>query len=101
MRVIVIDASEPKREINILQELKDKLNIIEPLNAWKKEPIIFDLIVKKLKEKDKTIVIDESEYLSPKALDLLRYLHQKTGVTVVLWNRGALVERMAKIQTVV
>ncbi len=66
----------------ILQELCEVLNI-EGL-ASRSNHVMMKAIINKLTGSDSLIIIDEAELLSLKSLELIRRIHDKAGVGVVL-----------------
>ena len=46
--------------------------------------ILFEQVVKKLKGSNRLLIIDEAEHLSVKTLDLVRRLHDRTGIGIVI-----------------
>lgn len=66
----------------LLNELCNKLGIV--VSGSKSNHHMMDLIVEKLKGSERLLIIDEAELLAYKPLEILRRIHDKAGMGMVL-----------------
>ncbi|QQS35742.1 MAG: AAA family ATPase [Ignavibacteriales bacterium] len=75
---IEVDAAYSTKELMVEIHERVGFNAKGHLNSLKKD------IIKKLKNTGRTIIVDQFEYLPDKAIELLRTIHDKAGVGLVL-----------------
>lgn len=66
----------------LLTELCNKLGIV--ITGSKSNHHMMDLIVEKLKGSERLLIVDEAELLAYKPLEILRRIHDKAGIGMVL-----------------
>lgn len=66
----------------LLNELCNKLGIV--VSGSKSNHHMMDLIVEKLKGSERLLIIDEAELLAYKPLEILRRIHDKAGIGIIL-----------------
>lgn len=66
----------------LLTELCNKLGIV--ITGSKSNHHMMDLIIEKLKGSERLLIIDEAELLAYKPLEILRRIHDKAGIGMVL-----------------
>lgn len=76
----------------LLLELCNKLGIT--LGASRSNHAMFDAIIEKLKDSERLLIIDEAELLSYKALEIIRRIHDKAGIGVVLAGMPQLIANL-------
>lgn len=64
----------------LLQEVAQEIGV----HSYGKHHEITKRIISKLKGSNRMLVIDEAEYLTPKSLDILRRIHDKAQIPIVL-----------------
>ncbi|MGC8771778.1 MAG: AAA family ATPase [Brevinematia bacterium] len=77
---ILIEADPCYNVNSVLEEVADALGF----EARGRKDRVEKEIIRRLKGSDRMIIVDEAEYLPTKALDILRRLHDKANIPVVL-----------------
>ncbi len=80
--VILIEVDGTYSPKVVLQELCNELNI--DMAGNRNNHLMMNAVIEKLRGSERLIIVDEAELLSYKALEIIRRIHDKTGVGVVL-----------------
>ncbi|URA10524.1 AAA family ATPase [Thermospira aquatica] len=87
---ILIEADPCYGVMSVLEEIADALGF----EAKGRKDKIEREIIRRLKGSNRLIIVDESEYLPSKALDILRRIHDKAGIPLVLVGMPRLVKNI-------
>ncbi|MGL5956813.1 MAG: AAA family ATPase [Brevinema sp.] len=79
---------------SMLQEIAQEIGV----HSTGKHYEIRKRIVSKLKNSNRMLIIDEAEYLTPKSLDILRRIHDKAKIPIVLVGMPALFHNIKSLR---
>jgi len=88
---ILIEADHGYTARVIFGELHKRLGLGEP--SYRLHEVTTS-VIKKLKNSERILIIDEAEYLPYKALDMVRRIYDKAGIPVVLVGLPALISNL-------
>ncbi len=91
---ILVEVSPDFTFGSMLQEIAQEIGV----HSTGKHYEIRKRIVNKLKNSNKVLIIDEAEYLTPKSLDILRRIHDKAQIPVVLVGMPALYHNIKSLR---
>jgi len=90
---VLIEADPTYTVATVLEEISEALG----LEARGRKDKVEKAIISKLKGTERMIIIDEAEYLPTKALDILRRIHDKAGIPIVLAGMPRLIHNITGI----